>query len=188
MNMMRLRWIMLMILAMVSFQCQEDPIEKDVREFEGTYRITAVEITNVETAKSSLFSEDATIILKKRQKKDTIIVNGVTQIIEPGLDENLLYVSKNLFSLQFIKAFANNNSGNLVDAGQYYQSFWFPDLQAQRMIFWSSHDGGQYRTVLTVKDGDKSNQVWTYIKSREPGISFTQSDLLYKEVVYVTRQ
>ncbi|MEY4930769.1 MAG: hypothetical protein RI909_1493 [Bacteroidota bacterium] len=188
MNVRQWRWINFFILATVSFQCQEDPIQKDVGEFEGTYRIESVEVTNFETGKSSLFSEEATIILRKRQTKDTITVNGMPEIVEPGLDENQAYFSKNLFALQFIKAFSNNNAMNLSDAGQYYQSYWFPDLQEQRITFWSSHDGGQYRTVLTVKDGDKNNQVWTYIKSREPGTSFTQTDLLYKEVVYVTRQ
>jgi hypothetical protein len=184
----QLRWVYLLILISVSFQCQDDPILKEVREFEGTYRVDSVEITNVQTSTRSLFTEEATIILRKRQKKDTITLKGTSEIVVPEVDENPLYISKNLFSLEFVKAFSNNSVMNFKDAGQYYKSYWFPDLNAQRITFWTRSDYGQYHTVLVVKDGDKNKQVWTYIRAQDSSLNPGQSGLLHKEVIHVTRQ
>jgi len=180
-------WIVALCVMGLMFQCNEDPMINEVDEFTATYRVDSIRMVNYQTNVSTLFKEEAGFILKPRQETDTISANGITQIIEPGYDENKFYLTKNLFFLEFVKKFSNNSTYSFEDAGKYYLAYWFPDLNQKRLTFWTFTGVGQYRVVLTVEGGSDSRQTWTYVRAQELGTSATNSALLYKEVVYVTR-
>ncbi len=180
-------WIVSLCVMCLLFQCKEDPIIDEVDEFSATYRVDSIRIENYQANVSTLFKDEASFILKPRQDTDTISYNGETQIIEPGYDENKLYLTKNLFFLEFVKKFSNYTITSFEDAGKYYLAYWFPDLNQKRLTFWTITGSGQYRVVLTVEGSGDDRQTWTYVRAQELGTSTTTSGLLYKEVVYVTK-
>lgn len=180
-------YIAVLFVSGFLFQCKEDPIIDEVDEFTGTYRVDSIRTINYQTNVRSLFTSEASFILKPKQDKDTINFNGEVQVVEPGLDENKLYLTKNLYAFEFVKKFSNSNTNSFDDAGNYFEAYWFPDLNQKRLTFWTLTGSGQYRVVLTVEGGSGNRQTWTYVRAQELGTSTTKSALLYKEVVYVTR-
>lgn len=169
------------------FSCHEDPILDEVDHFLGTYIVDSIRTVDYQIGTTDLFTDEAEFLLKKRKSKDTISAFGEVVVVEPGVDENQLFLTKNLNQFEFIRVCSNYSSASFDESGEYYIARWFPDLNKQRLTFWTITGSGQYRVVLTVS-GSGDRQQWTYVRASPLGGSSTQSSLLYKEVVYVRRR